>query len=389
MNILQVADYFKYAWDTGGGIVKVAYDISRALVDRGHQITVFTTDRGLPKDIDIKKNQHLSIDGMDVYYFRNLSKYFARIGISIPYLSPIIIKRTLKTFDVIHIHNYRLMIIPIIFYYAQKYDIPYVIQAHGNLPADTPMKILKQIYDYSCGYKILKGASKVIALTASEAEQYKRMGVREDRIEIIPNGIDLNEFQNLPQRGAFRKRYGLGNDKKIILFLGRLHQIKGINILVKAFSGLPKSPSDIRLVIAGPDVGYLPTLQRLVKELNMEDEVFFPGALYGREKLEAYIDADMFVLPSIYETFPLVILEACACGLPIVVTDRCGIANMIDGQIGLVVPYDEKLLSRAILRMLDDDKMRREFGERGKSLVLKQLNWSMISERVEKVYLTL
>ncbi|MFC1948658.1 glycosyltransferase [Chloroflexota bacterium] len=389
MNILQVADVFKYAWGTGGGIAKVAYDISRALVARGHQVTVFTTDRGLPKDIDVKKNQRLSIDGMDVYYFRNLFKYFTRIGISTPYLSPIIIKRTLKTFDVIHIHNYRLMIIPAIYYYAQKYDIPYVIQAHGNLLADTPKKILKQIYDYSCGYKILKGASKVIALTASEAEQYKRMGARENRIEVIPNGIDLDEFQNLPPRGEFRKHYGLGNDEKTILFLGRLHQIKGIDILVKAFSGLPASFGNIRLVIAGPDDGYLPALQRLIKEFNIEDKVFFTGPLYESEKLEAYVDADMFVLPSIYETFPLVILEACACGLPVVVTDRCGIANMIDGQIGLVVPYDEKLLSRAIVRMLDDDKMRREFGERGKLLVLQQLNWSMISERVERVYQTL
>jgi len=144
--------------------------------------------------------------------------------------------------------------------------------------------------------------------------------------------------------------------------------------------------SDVRLVIVGPDDGYLPSLKKLIADLKISTKVLFTGPLYGQEKLKAYVDADVYVLPSSYEIFGITVLEACACGAPVVVTDRCGIADVIDGQAGLVVAYDKEQLQHALLHMLDDDKMRLRFGEKGKLLVREKFNCENIAEQVERVY---
>ncbi|GAJ22860.1 unnamed protein product, partial [marine sediment metagenome] len=168
---------------------------------------------------------------------------------------------------------------------------------------------------------------------------------------------------------------GLGDDQRIILFLGRIHKIKGLDLLAKAFADLPKPLDNIKLVIVGPDDGYLSSLKKLVTDLGINDKVLFTGPLYGQEKLKAYVDADVYVLPSFYEIFGITVLEALACGTPVIVTNRCGIADAINGQAGLVVPYDKEQLQHALLHLLGDDKMRSQFSEKGKSLVREKFNW--------------
>jgi glycosyltransferase involved in cell wall biosynthesis len=128
-------------------------------------------------------------------------------------------------------------------------------------------------------------------------------------------------------------------------------------------------------------------MKRLISELGIEEKVLFTGPLYGIDKIEAYIDADVYILPSVYETFPVSVIEACACGTPVIVTDRCGIANIIDGQVGLAVPYDEDALGKAILDILSDTNKKREYGINGKLLAREKLNWSKIVEQIEAVYI--
>jgi len=178
----------------------------------------------------------------------------------------------------------------------------------------------------------------------------------------------------------------LNDNQKIILYLGRIYKIKGLDLLARAFADIVKDLSDVKLVIVGPDDGYLPVLKRVIKELEAEEKVLFTGPLYGKDKLEAYIDADVYVLPSVYETFPMTVLEACACGTPVVVTDRCGIADTINGQVGLVVPYERDQLSSAISRILSNDELRQQFGEKGRLLVREKFNWSKIVDQLEDIY---
>lgn len=184
----------------------------------------------------------------------------------------------------------------------------------------------------------------------------------------------------------FRQKHGLDNNLKIILYLGRIHKIKGLDLLAKAFAELSQLSNDVRLVIVGPDDGYLRELQQLVRRLGIEEKVLFTGPLYGQEKLKAYVDANVYVLPSSYEIFGITILEAWACGTPVVVTDGCGLAHIIDGHAGLVVPYNKDRLRDALRRLLDDEKIGREFGRNGRLLVHDKFNWEKIAGEIESLY---
>lgn len=351
----------------------------------GHEVTVYSLGDGRDAMAKVEKNRPVIVDGMMVYYFRNLSSRLARNNLYSPYLLPLVTKRNLERFDVIHIHTFRSTLAIPIWYYAKKYGIPYVLQAHGSVATWFQKGMLKRIFDAIWGRRILRDAAKLIALTQTEAEQCKSMGVSEGKIEIVPNGIDLCEFENLPERGEFRRKYGLDSDQKVVLYLGRIHKSKGLDVLVKAFARLSEDFNQAKLVIIGPDEGYVPVLKELINELSIEERVLFTGPLYGEEKIKAYVDADVFVTPSFYG-FPVTFLEACACGLPIITTEVGHKLDWLDGQAGLVVPYDKDALGKAIFDILSDEKMRREFGEKGKLLVHEQFNWQRIAEQVQKLY---
>lgn len=384
MKILHISTSFKPAWETGG-TNRVAYEISKNLVEKGHEVTAFTTDRGR-KRVNVQKNQPVLVDGIRVYYFRNISNYLAiKKKIVTPYYLPIIAKKEVKDFDVIHIHEHRTLLAAIVRHYAKKYRIPYVLQAHGSVLPTFQKQRLKNIFDLFFGYRILKDASKVIALTKTEAEQYKKMGVDENKIEIVPNGIDLSEYNNLPKRGEFRRKYSIRDEEKIILFIGRLHKTKGIELLVKTFTDISKEFNSIKLVFVGPDDGYRSTLEELIRALKMNDKVLFTGFVTNDVKMAAFVDADVFVTPS-FSGFPVTFLEACACGTPIITTNNGDELDWIDDKVGYVVEYDKDQLGDAITKVLSDEGLRRGFGEEGKRLVREEFGWDKIVRQMENVY---
>jgi glycosyltransferase involved in cell wall biosynthesis len=384
MKILQVIPYFYPAWSYGGP-PRNAYGLCKELVKRGHEVTVFTTDV-LDARNRIKETREIA-DGIEIRRFRNLSNYVAfhhRI-----FLSPGMIgamRNNLKNFDIVHLNEYRTLQNLLAHHYARKYDVPYVLQARGSLVNLITKRRLKSLFDALGGHALLQDASRLIAVAPLEVEQYKSQNISGEKIEIVPNGIELAEFENLPPRGGFRQKYSLKENNQVVLFLGRVHKIKGIDLLVSAFAGLAGDFNDARLVIAGPDDGYLPALKSLITELGLEQKVVFTGPLYGEQKLAAYVDADVYALTSSYEVFGVSIFEALACGTPVVVTDRCGIADIIKNKAGLVVPYETAPLKEALRYMLEDDKKRQQYGRDGQALVREKYGWGAIAEQMERVY---
>ncbi len=196
-------------------------------------------------------------------------------------------------------------------HYARKYNIPYIVQAHGDIPRIIAWRRLKWLYDILFGYRLLRDASKVIALSEVEAEQYRSMGVPEEKIAIIPNGIDLSEYAVLPSKGAYKRKFGIPEEKKIILYLGRIHKTKGIGLLIKAYTHLinDRHCKDALLVIAGPDDGFLNEAKALANVLGVYNSIVFTGFISSEDKLKALVDADVFVTPSFYG-FPITFLDS-------------------------------------------------------------------------------
>ena len=148
----------------------------------------------------------------------------------------------------------------------------------------------------------MKGASKVIAVSNTEAQEYKEMGIDQNKIALVPHGLDIESFNSLPTPGQFKRKNKI-REKRLVLFLGRIHEIKGLAFLAESFSELVKEIEDVVLVVAGPDAGYEKELRELIKARGCSDRIKFTGYIGGEEKLSAYVDADMLVNPRLDEVF--------------------------------------------------------------------------------------
>jgi glycosyltransferase involved in cell wall biosynthesis len=373
MKILQVSNFLALV---RGGSAEVPLKLSRALAERGHDVTVFTSRHELDRD-------SLPEAGFKVKSFRSLL-YVATFDITPGMVAAA--RSDTATFDILHLHNYRTFQNIVAHHYARKYGVPYVLQAHGSLATYFQKGLLKKKFDFLWGKQILQDAARVFAVTEAEAAQYRSLGVGAHKMEIVPHGVDLAEFNPPPDAGEFREKYRLPTGVPIVLFLGRIHRMKGLDLLARAFAEVASVRSDAALVITGPDDGYLSGLKKLVGELGISEKVVFTGPLYGPEKTAAYAASTVYVLPSSYEIFGITILEAWACGKPVIVTDRCGLADAVRDGAGLVVPYDKDRLRGAIMEMLDNAPARESYGHRGSKLVEKLYNWSNIAHRVEAIY---
>jgi glycosyltransferase involved in cell wall biosynthesis len=332
MKIMHLFDFFS---PLGGGMVDFVYKLTKVQAQRGHEVVIYTSD--------YKLNQEYiaSLPGVKVHTFKCISSLAGF------FIMPGIIKglrNNLKSFDVMHVHTARSFQDIVAHHYAKKYRVPYLLDTHGTLPRSVQGEkgvkwLLKWLFDVVIGNKILKDADKVVAETQVGINEYLEFGVPQERIVLIQPPLDTEAFAGLPQRGAFRNKYNL-NDKKIVMFLGRIHWIKGIDFLVESFAELTRVRNDSVLVIVGNDDGFKTTLEDLINRLGISDKVIFTGFLGGENKLEALVDADMVIQTSRYEQGAWAPFEAVLCGTPIIVSSNSGAGEDVKKiDAGYLVEY--------------------------------------------------
>lgn len=383
MNILQITPYFYPAWSYGG-IPRVVYELSKALVQSGNKVITLTTDV-LSRQERYGKREDI-VEGIETHYFSNVSNALAyHYQMYLPIGMRKWLSDRLKDIDIVHMNGHRHFLNNIAYEALKKENKPYVFSAHGTILKIERRVALKNIFDIFWGNKILKGASHFIAVSEKEADQYLSMGIPREKISVVYNGIDIDAYKKLPKKGVFRKRYNL-SDKKIVLYLGKITPRKGVDILVKAIA--ETSNSDLVLVVAGNDMGFKSKVDKLIKELGIEDRVIFTGLLVNEEKLSAYVDADVLVYPSTLEIFGLVPFEAIMCGTPVIVTDDCGCGEII-GKIGAgyIVKYgDVEGLKTNIIEVLKNKEEAQEKVQKGRVFIKQNLNLEKISNEIKKVY---
>ncbi|MCR4393759.1 MAG: glycosyltransferase [Dehalococcoidales bacterium] len=387
MKILQVIPYYYPAFAYGGP-PKIAFEFSRKLADRGHQVTVYATDALNNKQRIRNGSNPINLEGVRTYYFKNLSNKLAwnyKI-----FLSPGMIPQAGKEigeFDIINLYEFRTLQNAVIHYYARKYHKPYTLSAWGSvMPIGTRLG-QKKIFDYLIGFRILRDAACVIAGTSYEENEYRQMGVDDKRIVRVPMSCDLEPFLNLPVRGLFKEKYGL-KDRNIILFLGRINRIKGIEFLIRAYHKVAYQREDTILVIAGPDDGEKANLEKLINSLNLNERVLFTGFLDGEEKKCALVDASMLVQTSLFERGPGSPFEAILCNTPIIVTRDTGAGELISEiDAGYLVKYgDVPDLVQKIIRILDDpaDALSKTF--RARQYIFKHCSWESVVTQYEILF---
>lgn len=375
MKILQVIAYFT---PRKGGDVNVCYNLSKQLAMRGHEVTIATSDHEFDKEYADSIEQV----GVKVIPFHCIADICAFL------VTPSIrkwMKFNINDFDLIHMHNFRSYQNNIVHYYAMQHKVPYILQAHGSVLRIVQRQFLKTLYDAVWGYRLLKNAIKVIAVTNNEVEQYIQMGVDQKKIAVISNGIDINKLNSKKNHGAFRKKIDI-NDERLVLFLGRIHQGKGVDYLIRSFGRVLENENNAILVVVGPDDGYKRELERIIEELGIGNRVKFVD--YISNVSEAYTDADVLIYPAIYEIFGLVPFEAIICGTPVIVSDDSGCGEIVkEADCGYLVRYgDVDGLKNKIIHVLNNPDEAKKKVLQGKEYIFNNLTWDSIITKVEEVY---
>ena len=388
MRIAFVIPYFYPALQYGGQ-PKSCYDLARALVERGHTVTVLTTDSAGSSRLALNglaPTTH-DLNGIKVFYYRNLSNRLAfRHRLFLPYGLFRDIGARLTGYDVVHMHELRSTLTVAGFKAAQRLGMPYVLSPHGGL-RHLGKPVAKRVFDAVYGQSILDHASLIFAVSPLEEKEAAAFKIEASRIRVIPNTIFPQDYTVLPKQGTFRSRWSI-KETKVVLFIGRLHWIKGADLLIEAFSSLLKSSPDTHLVVAGPDDGQLRQLEQLAERLQIRNRITFPGYLDHEAKLAALADADVVTIPSRSEIFAILALEALMCGTPVLLSSACGLSPMPPRDLGVqhFQSGDANDLKGQLLELLSTGH-RRPSLEEMRRFVSLEFSPSRIAKSAESAYL--
>ncbi len=284
-----------------------------------------------------------------------------------------------------HLHAFRNLPATLAAKACLRSGVPYVVTPNGTGPLIERRRLAKQIYDLLFQRVALRGAAKLLAVTEAEIRDLTRMGIAPERLALVPNPLDLAEFEPEVEPGRLRSRLALG-DEPLVVYLGRLSPRKRLDTLVRAFARLGDRRA--RLVIAGADMGALDGTLKEIRAAGLEERVFFPGLLVGRERLEALRDADVVAYATEDEIFGLVPFEALLVGTPVVVADDSGCGELVRRTRGgrLVPPGDEAALAAALGEILAEPGAWRREATAAADRVRAELGTAPVCARLEEVY---
>lgn len=373
MRILNVNATLDPVW--GGGGAERTRRLSSALVRLGHAVTLLTTSA------DSDTTDKLHTQGVEVVGLNCLNKRFM-----VPLLPLGRLLRLVRDHDIIHLNGHWTTLNAMIYLLARMERKPYAVTPVGTLPLFGRSRKLKRIYNIIIGGSLIRNARAHIAVTLSEVNQFSDYSVGPNKITIIANGVDAESFAAVDSK-SFRSRHALGS-APLVLFMGRLNPIKGPDLLLEAFVQVAERFASHLLVFAGPDEGMEADLRETARRLGIADRVRFVGYVGGEEKTAAYRAATLLVIPSRMEAMSIVVLEAGAAGIPVLITDQCGFNEVEDIGGGMVVKAEAGAIADGMAIMLSDPGNLSESGERLRNFVQRDFTWDAAASRMVAVFET-
>jgi glycosyltransferase involved in cell wall biosynthesis len=356
-----------------GGTEKLVWELSKYMVKQGHEVTILQTDL---YEKGHKWSAFERKEGIDIITCRN-DRFMKGFGYSKEFKEKL--KEIWKDFDIIHIYGHGR--------FTSEYTLrfikdkkPIVYSACGFFH-NKKHTFAKRLYD-----KFFKKSARQIdfctGLTEIENRRYGELGVPPNKRDVVPAWIDLEKFKKRKvNKEKLRKKYGIEN-KKTLLYVGRVHESKGLQHVVEAVKNL-----DVNFLIVGRDADFSATLNEQIKKYGVGDRVKLLGGLDDKDLLEVYSLVDVFILFSSWEGFGIVVLEAMAADLPVIVSDRGSLPTLIEHkENGLIAKYPNvKELRENIQLLLGDEKLEKKIKRNGTTFV-KKFEYAKVSRQYEKIY---
>ncbi len=356
IRLLRVIPRYAPAWKYGGS-VRFSYDLDAALAERGFDITVYTTDQ-----IDEHHRspvRHECLNGIEVHRFPNPWNYLASQAAWLG-LYPIGLRRrlqdTVNRFDAMHVTEARGAHARWAFAAARASGVPVVWSPLGGLaPGVGIRKPYRRGYDVVHDTaRLVRESRMLVAQSAHEAQVFEALGAGPAQVATIGLGVDGRWFRKLPPRGQFRHAVGLEPQHPVVLFIGRLHPTKGLDVLLHACAIVRRTHPTLQVVLIGWDHGALRTVVRVSRSLGLERALRLLPPAFEVARVQAYVDADVFaVAATSYEETSLAALEAVACGTPCVLTKQCEIPGLPTGG-GIVTDSNPEAFAAGLSAVLGD-----------------------------------
>jgi glycosyltransferase involved in cell wall biosynthesis len=288
--------------------------------------------------------------------------------------------RLARQADVVHLWGYWGFHTLVYCYRAERVGTPFAISALGSLPIFLHSRLKKRIFALIAGRRLLSRADLAIAISVGEERRYIAEGVAPERVKVIPIAVPDDFFCRVaPQPRQERS-------KVCILFLGRLHEKKGLQFMLPILAELHRERHDFHLDVVGPDDGYQHKLEHMVAVLGLQDCVTFHGAAYGEDKIAYFRNAEIFVLPSMLEQIGHAILEGAAAGLACVYTRGCEFPALAAAGGGFETDGSHGELLATMRALVADRELRARMGMKARNCIGSGYLWSQVRESYLKAY---
>jgi glycosyltransferase involved in cell wall biosynthesis len=375
LRVLNVNDTLDL--QAGGGTAERTFQMSRFLARLGVSCRVLTIDSPL---LDAQRIETLKPAKISV-----LPCLWQRFNV--PLWNWGTISQAVEESDVIHLMGHWSVLNALVYLAAKRAGKPYVVCPAGALLLFGRSKWLKRLYNALIGNAIIRNAAGWIAVTQGEFPQFEEYGVPTQRVAVIPNGVDEEEYP-VVDATEFKHRHGLP-DAPMILFMGRLNPIKGPDLLLQAFLQARRHFPQYHLMLAGPDGGMLANLRATVERSDASGFVHFLGYVSGVDKSIVYRLAELLVVPSRQEAMSIVAIEAGFCGTPVLLTDRCGFGDVRSIDARLEVPATVAGIASGLIALLRDSKKSDEISLAWSNLVKGRYAWSSLVPEYLTLYQTI
>ena len=384
MKILMLT--WEYPPRIVGGIARVVHDLSKRLIKDGHEVTVVTY-RDSADVPEYENDKGVNVYRVDNYMIHpnNFIDWIMQLNFNMLSKATEIINKE-GGFDVIHAHDWLVT-------YAAKslknaYDIPIVATIHATEAGrNSGIHDETQRYINDTEWLLTYEATEVIVNSNYMKNEIQRLfGLPFDKINVIPNGINLSNFTGIERDYDFRRQYAMDNEK-IILYVGRLVYEKGVQHLIAAMPKILSNYNDAKLIIAGRG-GMMDELRAEASNLGLNDKIYFTGYLNSKQVQKMYKCADVAVFPSTYEPFGIVALEAMLAGVPTVVSDVGGLDEIVTHGVDGMKSYagNENSIADSVTALLYDHQLATNVSKKAKQKVKDQFNWEKIAQDTHFTY---
>ena len=384
MKILMLT--WEYPPRIVGGIARVVHDLSKRLIKDGHEVTVVT----YRENTDVPEYENDK--GVDVYrvdnymiHPNNFIDWIMQLNFNLVAKATEVIQNKGR-FDVIHAHDW------LVAYSAKSlknaFNIPIVATIHATESGrNSGIHDETQRYINDTEWMLTYEATEVIVNSNYMKGHIQGLfGLPFDKIEVIPNGINLTNFNGVDRDYDFRRQFAMDNEK-IILYMGRLVYEKGIQHLISAMPKILNGYHDSKLIIAGKG-GMMDELKVQANSMGLGNKVYFTGYLNSKQVQKMYKCADIAVFPSTYEPFGIVALEAMLAGVPTVVSDIGGLNEIVEHGVTGMKSYcgNSKSIADSVLSLLYNPQLCDNVSKNAKIKVKEQFNWAKIAQDTHFTY---